>query len=251
MMEHDAIKDLLEPYALGALEASDRERVDAHIRSGCDDCAATLRSLLDTAADMALAAPQHEPPARLKSQILARAGEAVSTDSPRRGGSTVSWIITAVAVAAVIVLAFRTNTLKDEVAHLQDALAEAEDVTDLLNAPGMQFVDLKGVEPNTQAFGKVVVDPERGEAVVYMYRLPQTPEGMEYQLWIMRDGKPTSAGLFTVNPDGTAMIALNDFLESPDSASFLVTIEPQGGESVPTGMMYLTGPDRPTTGEQH
>jgi len=250
-MEHDAIKELLEPYALGTLEPADRDRVDAHIQSGCDECAATLRELLETGVQLALAAPQHEPPVQLKSQILARAGDKTPADTPHRGTSAISWVITTIAVAAAIILVFRTNTLKDEVAHLQDALAEAEDVTDLLNAPGMQFVDLKGVEPNTQAFGKVVVDPERGEAVVYMYRLPQTPKGMEYQLWIMRDGKPTSAGLFTVNPDGTAMIALNDFLEPPDSASFLVTIEPQGGQEVPTGMMYLTGPDQPSPGEQH
>jgi len=121
-------------------------------------------------------------------------------------------------------------------------LSETQDVTDLLSSPGMKFVDLQGVEPNTQSFGKVVVDSEKGQAIVYMYRLPMVPEGMEYQLWVMRDGKPTSAGLFTVTEDGQGVIMLDDMVNPAEIPTFLVTIEPEGGENVPTGMMYLTGP---------
>ena len=104
---------------------------------------------------------------------------------------------------------------------------------------------LKGVEPNTQAFGKVVLDPERGAAVVHMYRLPQTPEGMEYQLWVMREGKPTSVGLFTVAENGRGILKLHGLPDPSSIASYVVTIEPEGGQSEPTGMMYLTGPEFP------
>ena len=126
---------------------------------------------------------------------------------------------------------------------LKKQLNDAQDVTNLLGSPGMQFVDLEGVDPNPQAFGKVVIDPDKGAAVVYMYALPQTPEGMEYQLWVMREGKPTSAGLFTVSNDGSAMLALEDLSDPNAINEFLVTIEPIGGEISPTGMMYLTGPN--------
>ncbi|MGH8004797.1 MAG: anti-sigma factor, partial [Limisphaerales bacterium] len=125
---------------------------------------------------------------------------------------------------------------------LRQRLAEAEDVTSLLSSPGIQFVDLKGVDPNPQAFGKVVLDPEKGKAVVYMYRLPQTPQGKHYQLWVMREGKPTSAGVFTVAADGSAALKLDRLPEPDGFSSFLVTIEPEGGQIAPTGMMYLTGP---------
>jgi anti-sigma-K factor RskA len=126
--------------------------------------------------------------------------------------------------------------------QLRHHLAEVEDVTRLLGTPGMQFVDLQGVDPNPQAFGKVVLDRQKAKAVVYMYRLPQTPEGKQYQLWVMREGKPTSAGLFTVAQGGSATLKLDHLPEPANIASFLVTIEPEGGEAAPTGMMYLTGP---------
>jgi anti-sigma-K factor RskA len=122
-------------------------------------------------------------------------------------------------------------------------LAAYEDATVLLGQPGMEFVDLAGVDPNPQAFGKVVVDPRRGTGVVYMYRLPLAPQGMQYQLWVMREGRPTSAGTFTVGEDGSAVLSLESVDTPAAFASFQVTIEPVTGVSEPTGMMYLTGPD--------
>jgi anti-sigma-K factor RskA len=136
-------------------------------------------------------------------------------------------------------------TRQEELETLQRDLAAYEDATVLLGQPGMQFVDLSGVEPNAQAFGKVVIDPNRGTGIVYMYRLPQAPEGMEYQLWVMREGKPTSVGTFTVADDGSGMLSMNAVPDPTEIASFEVTIEPAGGMPEPTGMMYLTGPDLP------
>ncbi len=134
---------------------------------------------------------------------------------------------------------------QQELETMRRDLAAYEDATLLLGQPGMQFVDLNGVEPNAQAFGKVVIDPNRGTGVVYMYRLPQTPEGMEYQLWVLREGKPTSVGTFTVADDGSAMLSMKSIPSPVEIASFNVTIEPEGGMPEPTGMMYLTGPDLP------
>lgn len=136
-------------------------------------------------------------------------------------------------------------TRQEEIETMRRDLAAYEDATLLLGQPGMQFVDLNGVEPNAQAFGKVVIDPNRGTGIVYMYRLPQTPEGMEYQLWVLREGKPTSVGTFTVAEDGSAMLSMKSIPSPTEIASFNVTIEPVGGMPEPTGMMYLTGPDRP------
>ncbi|MDZ4722927.1 MAG: anti-sigma factor [candidate division Zixibacteria bacterium] len=130
-----------------------------------------------------------------------------------------------------------------QISKLERDLHAYEDATVLLGQPGMKFVDLSGVEPNRQAFGKVVIDPIRGTGVVYMYQLPQTPEGKVYQAWSLRDGKPTSVGRFTVAPDGSAVLKMNSLPDPSHIASFQVTIETAGGEEQPTGMMYLTGPD--------
>lgn len=125
---------------------------------------------------------------------------------------------------------------------MQQELEAYKDATALLTAPGMQFFDLAGVAPNEQAFGKVVIEPDGGTAVVYMYELPPTPEGMDYQLWMMRDNVPTSVGTFTVSGDGSASLTLDQIPDMGTFASFDVTIEPAGGAPQPTGMMYLTSP---------
>ena len=68
-----------------------------------------------------------------------------------------------------------------------------------------------------------MVDPLQGAAVVYMYRLPEPPDCMEYQLWVVREGKPTSAGVFKVGKDGHTVLKLQDFPDPETIASFSVT----------------------------
>ena len=242
-MEHTEIRELLEAYVLGALDSEELAAVEAHLSTGCAECTAVLRDLNEVAVRLAESVPEHGPPPRVKEQLLAR----ISQKESRSGrhalivGRT-GWFIAAAAAAALVVLMVRTMTLNKELVLLKEKITEIEDVTELLEAPGMEFVDLKGVEPNAQAFGKVVIDSDRGKGIVYMYKLPQTPAGKEYQLWVMREGIPSSAGVFTVAEDGSAMLTLTGLEDVDRIASFAVTIEPAGGLSSPAGMMYLTGP---------
>lgn len=240
-MNHNEAYDQLESYVLGALTPEEQQAVDEHLATNCAECLARVRELEEIVVDLARNVPQQEPPAHLRAQILGSLGAGAKTmHRPRR--FNIGWLAAGVAAAAAFVLLFKSFSQQDQITKLEHALKEAQDVSNILETPGMQFVDLKGVEPNTQSFGKVVVDPKQGNAVVYMYRLPQVPKGMEYQLWVMRDGKPTSAGVFTVNEDGSAMLTLKDMPDDDQQPAFLVTIEPEGGQPAPTGMMYLTGP---------
>jgi len=244
MMSHDEAFGLIEAYAFGTLEDDEQKRLEAHLDSGCPECCSRLREVAELSAKLAEDIPQLSPPAQLKNKIMNKIkapGDEAHTGQTRLF-RRFSWM-SAVAAVVVIGLVAGSLTLLRVNRDLRRELVNAQDVTSLLNSPGMQFVDLQGVDPNPQAFGKVVLDPDKGAAVVYMYRLPQTPEGMEYQLWVMREGKPTSIGTFTVNEDGSAMLAMDEITDPSKIASFLVTIEPAGGRVAPTGMMYLTGPN--------
>jgi len=266
--QHQDIFDLLEEYVSGTLSPAKRRAVESHLDEGCSECQGRLAELGDLAAQMADALPQHEPPVDLKQKILQSVANPSATgrddtdDStaspaePELPSSSLVRVVFAVAAAAIVVLSFWNWQMYNELDNIRGRLAASEaeterlnrelatyqDATFLLAEPGMQFIDLAGVAPNEQAFGKVVIDPERGQGVVYMYELPPTPDGMAYQLWIVREGQPTSVGTFTVNDDGSAMLSLETLPELREIASFEVTIEPAGGEEQPTGMMYLTGP---------
>jgi anti-sigma-K factor RskA len=242
MMNHDKAYELLEDYVLGNIESSNAEMVEAHIDAGCPECQLRLHEISEISVKLASDMPQLEPSKQVKVKLLNRIKQ--SSHNKRTTIFNIfqnySWV-SAAAVVLIVALSSLSLTLLKINRDLKRELTDTQDITALLNSPGMQFVDLEGVDPNPQAFGKVVVDPEKGAAVVYMYALPQTPEGMEYQLWVMREGKPTSAGLFTVTEDGSAMLALEELSNPRDIGSFLVTIEPTGGQVSPTGMMYLTG----------
>lgn len=243
-MSHEVVYDLLEDYVLGNIEPQNIEMIESHLDSGCAECQMRYNEISELSLRLAYDVPQSDPPNHVKEKLLNRISKTnkKKTINIFRVFQDVSWV-PAAAVIIIVFLSATSITLYNKNNDLKRQLTETQDITSLLNSPGMQFVDLEGIDPNPQAFGKVVIDPGKGAAVVYMYALPQTPQGMEYQLWVMREGKPTSAGTFTVAEDGSARLALEELSDPNNIASFLVTIEPAGGEISPTGMMYLTGPN--------
>jgi anti-sigma-K factor RskA len=251
-MTHDEVQNHLEEYLLGDLPDDLDKAISQHLEE-CEDCRQALADLDTASVALALHTPQVAVPDGLKSRILQHAdisGSETVSPGPRKRISRLWRPLTIAAAIAVIAIGAYAWVLRNKVNELEQQLAETQDVTEILRAPGMKFLDLAGVAPNESAFGKVVIDAERGTAAVYMYRLPETPEGMTYQLWVTREGKPTSAGMFTVGKDGMAMLTLNDLPDEGKTPSFLVTIEPAGGQPLPTGMMYLTGPSDQQTPSQ-
>ncbi len=102
-MTSHAWLDHAAPYALGALDESERASFEEHLAS-CDVCAAEVRALTDVAGLLATVAPSVSPPARLRDRILADAravrpiGTAPKSEiggSPRDAGRWESGIDTA------------------------------------------------------------------------------------------------------------------------------------------------------------
>ncbi len=238
-MTHDDTLKLLEAYIAGDLD-TDRERAVRELLATSDDARQRLRELGDSTAVVA-AASATSVPSHVREELMSRIDSTNDMADAPRSSTVPVWALAAAAMIVVMLGAYSWY-LNNEVSDLREQLSEMQDVSTLLATPGMRFADLEGVAPNEQAFGKVVVDPERGTAAVYMYQLPPSPEGKQYQLWVMRDGQPTSAGVFTVGADGSALLTLNDLPADGRLPVFSVTIEPTGGEVAPTGMMYLTAP---------
>lgn len=62
-------------YALGALEGDEAREFEEHLAAGCAACAAELREFEAVAGDLGLAAPEAEPPAGVRSRLLALVSE--------------------------------------------------------------------------------------------------------------------------------------------------------------------------------
>ncbi len=271
-MDHKIAYELLESYAFGILDEGERAAVEAHVNSGCPQCAARLKDVSELSVRLAATVPQVEVPARVKDRLMERVhmthhpakSRARSERSASSGWLRVAWGTAAVAAAAAVVLLMQTLSLHRQMDDMRQQLAATRQTTDgvrselaevkarletyegsaILGEPGVRFVSLNGMDPNKKAFGSVVTKPDKSAGMLYVYRFPMAPEGKEYQLWGLRDGQPPiSLGMFTVNPDGTAMLKMETIPAGEQIVGFSVTIEPMGGMPQPTGMMYVKGMD--------
>lgn len=256
-MKHDEAYDLIEPYVFGTLESQETTGVEAHLDSGCEVCLDRLREVGELSARLATAVPQEQPSPRLMQGVLDRIHSERPAADPRRGRVPFAWVTAmAGAAIAVVLVVWMVGTsrelgaLREELAgsqmqmsRMQSTMSTYHDAAALLGNPCTRMASLAGVDPNPQAFGQVLVHPEQPYGVAYVYRMPQVPEGMEYRLWVVRDGEPTSVGAFTVLEDGSAVLRMEPLPDPASIEEFTVTIEPDGDGAKPTGMMYLTGPN--------
>jgi anti-sigma-K factor RskA len=68
-MRHEEYKELLALEAAGALEAGERERLEAHL-SSCEECRGELRELSDAAASLAYTVAPVAPPKAMRARVL-------------------------------------------------------------------------------------------------------------------------------------------------------------------------------------
>ena len=236
--EHDALRDLLAPVALGAATPDEARRVEAHAAE-CAVCREELAGLHAASDVLALAVPQREPSPELRQSLMATvraeadehraAAERPAPDRRRERGRLRlprirPWPAIAVATAVVALLlgtAVVLQTTDDGGGQEVTELA----VSGSADAPGIT--------------GQVLYVPEEQTAVVRLRGLPELDPGDAYQLWVLRDGMATSAGLF--EPDGPAQaIRVAEGLAGADALA--VTAQPRTSRMVPQGPILVQTP---------
>jgi anti-sigma-K factor RskA len=71
--------------------------------------------------------------------------------------------------------------------------------------------------------------------------LPPLGQDQQYQLWLIKDGKRTSGGVFSVNLDGYGSLWVTSPEWLANYSALGITIEPTGGSPGPTGAKVLGG----------
>ena len=114
-------------------------------------------------------------------------------------------------------------------------------VQSLRQSSEFHLVALKGTNNAPGASGIMVISQEGMAGTLIVDGLPVLGQARQYQLWLMKNGKRTSGGLFYVGQGGYGILAV----QSPGSllnfSSFGITIEPAGGSPGPTGAKVLGG----------
>jgi anti-sigma-K factor RskA len=261
---HLRIAERLEEYALGQLTADERQDVEAHARA-CAICTRDLREITEALALLAGSAPAIEPPPSLKGRVIA-AIAAQPQDPDRKpaldvpsGSRRWKWLSLAAAAALVIVAVMlnQTERARRELARdlqranadagtLRDRLQRFSGQTDLalsiLTASDMREVSLAGRENALAAAARAYWSPTRGLLVV-ADRMPAPPPGRVYQVWVIDNGQPVSAGLLGDQASGRGMLIAPPppRAGSGSAVTVAVTDEPPGGLTAPSGAIRLAG----------
>jgi anti-sigma-K factor RskA len=230
---------LITAYALGVLEDAEAASAEAQIAAD-DDCRRAYEDALETAAALALAVDDREPPAGLRERIVAAAqAEAGSAselqDAARRPAPGRSWrqrlggLLTPsggfalAGVAAAIVLALVAVAQHGSADRARDRQAA---LVSILAAPDARVVEIAPLAGG-DAGGRVVVSQDRAALISSLGR---PASGRTYQAW----GIPADGGapvpLPTFSETGSVLI-LEDVGRYKQVA---VTLEPSGGSQVPT-----------------
>ncbi|HTI34551.1 MAG TPA: anti-sigma factor [Miltoncostaea sp.] len=236
--EHDVLRDLIAPVALGAAAPHEIARVEAHAKE-CAVCGEELAALRSAADVLAVAVPQHDPPPSLKDALMStvraeaaeRAGEepAEAPARPRerrrrRFLGMPAWPAAA-ALATIVALALAIGLVRSTSGGSDDGRA-----TTIAMTAGPAAPDVTGT---------VLYVPDQDTAVVELSDLPPLKAGDAYQLWIVRNGTPTSAGLFASSGPAEARTVATGL---QDGDALAVTAQPATSRTAPQGPILVQAP---------
>jgi anti-sigma-K factor RskA len=257
---HNTQEDLA-AYAMQNLPLEEFASIQAHLQT-CVICRAELAQVCGDLALLGIAVDQQPLPDGARERFLKRIASGreseaktaeivplVAKGSRRGAGFWIPWAVAAAMAIAAVVLGVQNRALNDElhdesnlVTNLAAQASRAQQVLEVLTAPGAQRVTLTEGKTPAQPTARATYLPERGGLVLFATNLKPLPAGKTYQLWVIpASGKaPVSAGLFHPDSAGMATLVLPPIPPGIAAKAFGVTIENDGGAESPTMPIVLS-----------
>jgi len=258
-MKCEQLAALYEEYALGVLEGEERAELEAHLASANDPCVAGVARARWVVSQLALAAPDAQPPAALRGKIMdaikangdtARA--VVPLEKPKPAKPVAMFPLWAWVAAAALALVTgytirQMNNQNDQLAQLRKQMKLAtmqnqalQNQLDMDRTVAMVMMSPDSIPlklmPKVKGMPMVhaYLHPQMGVAIT-ADQMPSVASGRTLQLWFVpKTGKPMSVAIF--RPDAMGQIALVAPVHMPanEIAALAVTDEPAGGSPQPT-----------------
>lgn len=181
---------------------------------------------------------------KAETQHIERQESKIEKSNGWKNFAVAATVLFLVSVGANLYWMSSQNEMKNELAVLKSdkqsqnlAMQNLEQKLKITSNPNMLKIVLAGVEKHPESNAVVYWDKTSKDVYLTANSLPKAPEGMQYQLWAIADGKPVSAGMYTDDKD--AKIALANI---PSAQAFAITLEKEGGSEIPTmENMYVMG----------
>ena len=210
------IADLVEGFAIGALDESEMIRVAEHL-SDCPDQQEQLRQYEESVGLLGLAVAEIEPPAALWDRLKASTTpaplrEPVDLADFRKGTVTVPrWLASAVAAAAVLLI-FASIGLGMALRDADDDEPMFDDSIATYLTAGGTLITLKSHEDTPEYLGwdgrgSLLMAPGMEPMVVVDKCVPSS-EGYAYVVWLQRGDQRTPMGQIEIGDDGRGMMKI-------------------------------------------
>jgi hypothetical protein len=249
--------ELLEAYALGALEAEERAEVERHL-AGCADCRMRVRELEAAAHKLpqALAAVSSlELPVDLERRVLDGVRPELERPRARRGVRLRARARAALAGLAVVLVAGSVVSMqlalgreRDLRSRLMQVVAKQPIVFEVVDSPETVKRILRPAGPRfARSYGKLYTRPDFREAVSFAARLPAAPEGRAYHLWLTSAGRTRLAGVLTVR-NGFGLLIVRGDRPGPTFEHAELTLQAPGGRPAGTPVLVWSADEGSTRG---
>lgn len=244
-MTDQHVDELIDLYALGALEPGEQAAVDEHL-DDCPRCRAQLEEAKRLVLLFAWTPDQHDPPPALRGKVIQR----ISHLQRLQGTAQRSWWerlalpqwlrsprlglqLSGALLLVAALLGWRLSALQTEINGLRAQLTEQQTLVAVLYEPDTRIIPLAAGNPSV-THGYLLFDPEQQQAVIKSTALAALPQDQTYQLWLIDGSQPESVGLLQTSPDGRGTAEVVAQRPLSQYQAFGISIEPAGGSDQPT-----------------
>ncbi len=261
MKNCEQFREMFEAYALGALDAQERAALEAHLATGCKDCAKAVEEARWLVSQLAYLAPAAAPSDMLKGRLMqtvrAEAQSAKGTASAKRGIPVWMWAGVAALLIFSVYSAWNAQRLEKEIQIANERAAtllqQRHDLEAQREAAEREATIL--IDPASVKIALASSDPQAPKLeaawhsqlgiVLTGQKIPVPSGNRVLQLWLIpkaSGGKPIPS--LTVRPDTDGKFTL--LVASPPelmaaTKALAITEEPAGGSPQPTSTPRWVG----------
>ncbi len=261
MKNCDQFVEMFEAYALGALDAPDRAALEAHLATGCQDCAKAVEEARWLVSQLAYLAPEAAPSDMLKGRLMqtvrAEAKAARRPSLSKAGIPVWMWAGVAALVLVTLYSAWNAQRMQREIQSANERAAsilqQRRELQAQLDAEKITAAIL--VDPASVRIALVSPDSKVPQlearwhsqlGIVLTGQKIAAPSGNRVlQLWLIPKApgaKPVPS--LTVRPDAEGKVVL--LVSNPPGAiaqtkALAITEEPAGGSAQPTPPIRWAG----------
>lgn len=243
----DELRALLPAYVIGAADADEIARVRVLLEQ-CPEARAEMDEYAAVSAGLYAPIAPVTPPADLHDRILGKVRAQAAPPPPvtapvaaprvvkRDARRLFAWgLATAAALLLIATNVYWLSRINGLQSEMNALLRQRDQAVALASDTNLQRLTLTSTEPNsTTPLATLLWTAQAPEVVLTGVNLPVLAAGQTYQLWLIGDGSPVSAGVFS--PDESGLAALSFSADQPIQAyqAAAISVEPAGGSSAPT-----------------